>query len=256
MTITALQKAQLISFISGEPLDKVRLYYDEISYDKEVLESYIKRIEKGESVARIIGKRWFWRDEFLIENTLEPRGDSETLIEAVLENFPDKAEKLIFLDIGTGSGCLLLSLLKEYENASGIAMDKSTEALATAKKNAENLGLSNSVKFENKCLFSEIPWEGIDIIISNPPYIKSCDIENLDSTVKDFDPLFSLDGGEDGLDPYRAILKSAKTNHIFFEIGQNQQDDIEKIAQVNNYTLIESYRDLGGIIRVLYFKRS
>ncbi len=250
---TAFEKAQLIAYISGEDIGKVRLYPDEIDYDKDKLQELLSRAEKGESIARIIGKRGFWRDEFFIENTLEPRADSETLIEAVLENFPDKENKLKILDIGTGSGCLILSLLQEYKNASGLAMDKSEKALATAKKNANALGLENRCQFIEKNLFHELPADEFDILISNPPYIKTEDIETLEPIVKNHDPKMSLDGGKDGLDPYRSILEKSQTKHLFFEIGMGQEGDIENIATKHNYTLKKSYKDFGGIIRILYF---
>ncbi len=251
--ISAFEKAQLISYLTGEDLNKVRLYGSDIAFDANELQKLLARFENGETVARITGKRWFWKNEFYIKNTLEPRADSETLIEAVLKNFPDKNAPLQILDIGAGSGCLLLSLLGEYEKSCGVGIDTSTEALATAIKNSQNLGIDNRAKFIEQCLFENIPQENIDIIISNPPYIKTDDIPSLDKNVRDFDPYQSLDGGADGLDPYRAILKQANIGHIFFEIGQGQEIDIEKIAQQYNYVLKESYKDLGDIIRVLYF---
>ncbi len=253
--ITAFQKAQLISFITGEDLNKIRLYPDSITVDENLLQEYIARVEAGETIGRIMGKRAFWRDEFFIDNTLEPRSDTETLIEAVLENFPEKERSLKFLDLGTGSGCIILSLLKEYKNATATAMDKSPDTLATARKNGDFLGLADRCYFVQGDFCEGLPDADFDIIVSNPPYIITADIATLDNTVKDFDPYISLDGGKDGLDAYRAILSHAKSQYIFFEIGQGQEIDIENIALQYGYKLVSSYKDLGNIVRVLFFEK-
>ena len=251
--ITPLQKAQLISFMSGEDLSKCRLYPEDIVVDEKLLQDYVARLEQGEPLSRITGKRWFWRDEFFIADALEPRQDSETLIEAVLQLYPDRGECLRILDIGTGSGCLLLSLLREYGNACGLGVDVSESALATAWKNAQQLGIE--AEFQHYDLYSSLPEEKFDIIVSNPPYIRAGDIAELEDNVKVYDPHLALDGGEDGLDAYRAIFEHMPPfTHLFLEIGQGQESDIADIAKNKGFALHSSYEDLSGIIRIIVFK--
>ncbi len=255
MPVSELERAQLLAYITSTDISKARLYRKEIeaqltANDKARLQDYLLRMESGESVARIVGKRWFWKDEFLIKDTLEPRGDSETLIEAVLSNFPDKEDDLNILDIGTGSGCLILSLLREYKKARGVGIDNSLLALSTAKENSRNLCLEERCDFL-ECDYREgLPTGEYDIIISNPPYIIKADIGGLEDRVKSYDPYQSLDGGLDGLDAYRSILGKVKADNIFFEIGYKQGADIGAIAKAYNYRLEASYKDLSAIERV------
>jgi release factor glutamine methyltransferase len=161
-------------------------------------------------ISRILEKREFWGLDFLVNAAvLDPRADSELLIEVLLHFIPPSDKTLRILDLGTGTGCLLLSLLHEYPNATGMGVDFSTQALDVAQKNAENLGLIKRVKLIQSDWFEKIGNEKFDIILSNPPYIPSQDIKNLDENVKLFDPLAALDGGDDGLNPYRIITAQA-----------------------------------------------
>lgn len=249
--ITAWEKARLIAYMTGENVDKIRLYPASVTVDEKKLQEYVDRVEAGETVGRIIGRRWFWKDEFLINNTLEPRADSETVITAVLADNPDREQRLNILDIGTGSGCLILSLLREYPNARGHAIDKSQDALDTAKENAKNLQLASRCRFSRMDFTERLPDGDYDIIVANPPYIKSGDIDGLDARVKNFDPHIALDGGADGLDAYRAILARAASARIFFEIGQGQEDDVVAIAERYGYRLAGLHRDLSDIVRVV-----
>ncbi len=192
-------------------------------------------------ISHIIKSREFWGLEFIIdESTLDPRADSEVIIETLLHFIPPSDKELRFLDLGTGSGCLLLSVLSEYKSATGIGVDYSPDALKIANKNATNLNLSHRAEFIRSNWFDNIPTQKFDVIISNPPYITSADIKNLDDNVKLYDPLLALDGGTDGLDPYRNIAKNAAKyltpdGVLIFEMGYNQANKLFEILHKNNF---------------------
>lgn len=225
----------------------------------------LDRRKKAEPVARILGVKEFWSMDFILnEATLVPRPDSEALVEAVVERAKTLAEanNLKLLDLGTGTGCLLLSVLSELKEATGCGLDAEPKAIVAAKENAENLGLSDRSEFSQ---FNWLKDSGavlenakFDIIISNPPYIESGDIADLQREVAQFDPNLALDGGDDGLLHYRALAKFAK-GHIklggsfFLEIGFGQSDDVCKIFTEQGWTAVATYKDLAEIERVLEF---
>ena len=223
------------------------------SFDETKLEDAITRRLAGEPVGRIIGYREFWgRKFYLSPATLEPRPDTETLIEAVLE---DKLKPKRILDLGTGTGCILLTLLHEIPESVGVGVDLSLEACETARGNAEKQGIENRVSFINGSWADSFKGQ-FDLIVSNPPYIPSETVENLDRNVRDFDPRLALDGGKDGVDPYRNLLRTLKNllapgGRIFFEIGIHQVPDLQRLIDNNDATLERIYKDLGGIERVL-----
>ena len=166
-------------------MDKISLFDKKLlkaaaSSDEE-LNSFILRRLAGEPVAKIIGKKGFWKDDFIVsKDVLDPRPDSETLIEAVLEKFPDKNTALHILDLGTGSGCLLLSLLGEYKNATGIGIDISEKALAIANQNKGD----KKAEFTKHDMRHDLSDLGkFDIMISNPPYIPTTEIQMLEKDV-------------------------------------------------------------------------
>ena len=230
-------------------LDK-RLLEKASSSDEE-LNSFISRRLKGEPVAKIIGKKGFWKNDFIVsKDVLDPRPDSETLIEAVLEKFSDKNAVLRFLDLGTGSGCLLLSLLGEYPNATGVGIDISDKALAIANKNNGDKK-AEFIKYDMRQDLTKLGH--FDIIISNPPYIPTKEIQTLEVDVKDYDPLLALDGGLDGLDFYRFLSKQHVAPCIFIEIGKDQEKEIIPLFEQEGWHFNQSWKDLGGITRVLSF---
>jgi len=198
------------------------------------LEAAIARRVEREPVSRIIGMREFYGREFLIDrHTLDPRPDTETLIEAALETverYGWREKPLSLLDLGTGTGCILLTLLAELPKAHGVGTDVSEAALALASENARRLGL------ESRASFAAADWlDGIegefDLVLANPPYIASGEIAGLAREVKDYDPLLSLDGGADGLDAYRRIAAKAagilrRGGHLVVEIGASQADAV------------------------------
>ena len=227
-----------------------------------LLDEYIARRQKGEPVAKIIGQKGFWKLDLKVsKDTLDPRPDSETIIEAVLKNFPDKNAPIRILDLGTGSGCLLLALLDEYKNATGIGMDASAAALQIAEQNVKKYAPERA-KLICRSWNEDNWWDdlgGFDVVVCNPPYIPTDEIENLDIDVKNYDPLDALDGGADGLEEYRALSNSIgqvlkQHGLIFFEIGQGQEKDVTVIMKKKKFTLFDSYYDLGHILRVLAFK--
>ncbi|MCB1558249.1 MAG: peptide chain release factor N(5)-glutamine methyltransferase [Alphaproteobacteria bacterium] len=235
-------------------------FSDDLDVSREITEKVIRiieKIEKGTPLARALGYRDFWKDKFyLSEDTLEPRPDTETLIEEVLKKHSNTPPKRI-LDIGTGTGCILLSLLREFPEATGVGIDLSKGACETASLNAEQLEMKN--RAEIRCGNWTDPLkmdEKFDLIVSNPPYIPSSEIANLDKNVRNYDPILALDGGKTGLDPYKNLLPKVK-NHlveggsIFFEIGINQDQDLARLAEDSNATLIRVTKDLGGVPRVV-----
>ena len=221
------------------------------------IEAMIKRRIDGESLGRILGYRDFWTSRFYLSaDTLEPRPDTETLIEEVLkENFKPRS----ILDLGTGTGCILLSLLQEFPEATGTAVDKAEGACITARQNAVRLGLENRTTILNGSWFDPLPKDSkFDLIVSNPPYIPSAEIRNLQSEVKNHDPILALDGGNDGLDPYKFLCTNLKkylepNGIVVLEFGVGQASDITRIVEEAGATLIRVTKDLGGLERVIKF---
>ena len=229
-------------------------------------QNLVKQRQKGKPVSRILNKRNFWKSEFMLDGeTLDPRSDSETLIEAVLEHFTNKSQSLKILDLGSGSGCLGLSLSEEYEDSSISFADVSKKSLEIVKKNSHQFSWKARLKYINldwhkhdwdtKLLDFEEETK-FDIIVSNPPYIPSNEIKFLETEVKNYDPTLALDGGKDGLNSYRSIIPKLKNlvkpnGKIFFEIGKGQENLVSEIAFQHGLLSIEYKRDLSNIIRVI-----
>jgi release factor glutamine methyltransferase len=210
-----------------------------------------------EPVSRILGRREFWSLDFhLSPATLDPRPDSETLIDEALAGIPDRKAPLSVLDLGTGTGCLLLALLSELPNAAGTGIDRSEEAVATATANARRLG------FGQRARFAAGDWgaglsERFDLVVSNPPYIPEAEIETLAPEVVRFDPLAALAGGPDGLDAYRTIVAQLsnllKSNgKVIFEVGAGQAADVAALLVTAGFSGIGTRRDLAGVERAVF----
>lgn len=236
--------------------------YPEITdSQKQTIKNMLQRRCNHEPLDKIIGKREFYKSVFKVNtNVLSPRPDTEILVEKALElmskNMPYK-----ILDLGTGSGCILLSLLKEHQQAKGVGVDISKKALEVAKENASLLEVSSRVEFINKSWndvdFSLAPF---DIIVSNPPYIESEEIKKLDKEVKDYDPLLALDGGKDGLKCYKEIANLSpqwlkKDGHILLEVGYNQAEIVKEIFESEGLKFVEFANDLSGIKRCVILKK-
>ena len=221
-----------------------------------VYEGYLSEREQGRPTQYILGEWEFMGLPFCVgEGVLIPRGDTEVLVETILEK--QQAEKFeSILDIGTGSGCIPISLGHYGKFEKIMAVDISPKALGYATENAVKNNIN--IDFYESDLFTNLPaeWKGkLDAIVSNPPYIPKKDIAELMTEVKDFEPMNALDGGEDGLDFYRAIVEQAKEwlvdgGWLFFEIGYDQGEDLRKLLQEFGYTAIEIRQDLAGLDRV------
>lgn len=222
-------------------------------------ESWLLRRLAHEPISRILGRREFWSLPFIVTPaTLDPRPDSETLIEAVLAAYPDRERPYRIVDFGTGTGCLLLALLSEYRNAQGLGIDRSEAAARIARANAESLGLAG----RGNIVVAD--WDApvsarFDIVVANPPYIPSREIPELMPAVRLYDPLAALDGGADGLDPYRILAATASrllnpAGTVFFEVGAGQADDVDALLRTAGLHDCECRRDLAGIARVVSAK--
>ncbi|MEN6541136.1 peptide chain release factor N(5)-glutamine methyltransferase [Parvibaculum sp.] len=223
--------------------------------DVEKLRTFEARRMAHEPVSRILGSREFWGLAFEVTPaTLDPRPDSETLIATALDLL-GKVTAPRILDIGTGTGCLLISLLHERKDAGGLGVDISEEALAVAARNAASLGCADRAAFRRASWAQGID-ERFDLVISNPPYIPTAVIATLDEEVKAFDPSLALDGGVDGYDAYRAIgaelprlLKPE--SHAVVELGIGQDADVAKIFSEAGLEVLDVVADLAGVPRAI-----
>lgn len=220
-------------------------------------ESFIARRARSEPVSRILGAREFYGRVFKVTpDTLDPRPDTETLIEAALGVMPSGAR---LLDLGTGTGAIAVTLLAERPDATGVATDLSAAALAVARENAARLGVAPRLTLLQGSWFGPVSG-AFDIILSNPPYIPAGDIAGLSPDVRNFDPGLALSGGDDGLDPYRAIASAAAAHlagggHVLVEIGAGQAEDVSAIFAAQGFAPAGRHRDLGGHERCLVFSR-
>ncbi|WP_282604178.1 peptide chain release factor N(5)-glutamine methyltransferase [Pelagibius sp. Alg239-R121] len=225
--------------------------------EQQAFEAVVCRREKREPVSRIFGEREFWSLTFKITpDTLDPRADSETLIEGILAWAEDKAQPLRILDLGAGTGCLLLALLSELPNARGLGVDMSRQALAVAEENARNLGLGSRADFACHDWTSGLigTW---DIILSNPPYIAESEIADLAPEVADYDPLQALTGGPDGLRDYRILIPEAAvllkdSGLLALEVGVGQAEAVEAMLLDAGLGLPWRRCDLSGVERCCF----
>ena len=228
--------------------------------EANTLADFARRRLAHEPVARIVGEREFWGLPFgLSPETLVPRPDTETVVETALGLVPDRAAPLRIADFGTGSGCLLVALLHELPNAAGLGIDLSFEALVTARRNAWANGVGVRARFALS-RWAEGVSGPFDLIVSNPPYIASTVIPGLDPEVRDHDPLLALDGGPDGLDPYRIILGEAGRllapgGLLVVEIGYDQAQDVKDLAGAHGLEILKVAHDLSGSPRCVALKR-
>jgi release factor glutamine methyltransferase len=245
--ILQLEHADLIANENRQLTDDQSQLYDAL----------ISRRLAGEPATRIMGTREFYGREFKTSPAvLDPRPDTETLINLCLEYLPPDEEQTI-LDLGTGSGILAITLLAERPHKRAVAADISPSALAIASDNAFFWGVRKRITFIESNWFDNIQGT-YNLIVSNPPYIPAKEISNLEAEVRNHDPHLALNGGEDGLDPYRAIASGssqvlAPCGIIAVEIGAGQAEDVITIFKTNGYTHLASHRDLGDHIRALAF---
>ena len=212
--------------------------------------SLIERRKKGEPIAYLINTKEFWKDEFFVnKDVLIPRPDSELIIEQVLKIY-SKDVQLQVLDIGTGSGCILLSILKERSNFYGTGIDISKKSINVSKFNAKQLNLTNRVKFFHSSVdnFNNGKY---DIIVSNPPYIEQLSLKYLEKDVVNFEPKLALSGGFDGFSKIRKVINKAsilikKNGKFILEIGFNQKNKVKEILKQEGFYINKAVRDYGN----------
>jgi len=227
-----------------------------LNLDQEIKKNnhvYFKRLinerSEGKPIAYLTGKKFFWKYEFNInENVLIPRPDTELIIEQVLKIYKNKSS-INFLDIGVGSGCIILTILKEKKNFSGIGIDLSHECLKVCKINANNLGVSNRVKLF-KSDVDNFTFGKYDLIISNPPYIKKLDLKYLDKDVINFEPKLALNGGLEGLSEIRKVINRSselmkKKGKLILEIAFDQKQEVKRLLRDKNFYINEVVKDLA-----------
>ena len=219
-----------------------------------IYKNYLLRRSKNEPIAYILEEKEFWSKKFNVnKETLIPRPETELLVDKILEIY--RGKKISILDIGTGSGCIIISLLSCLKNSSGIGVDVSKNAILTAKSNAIKHQLSSRVKFFSKS-FKNIFSKKFDLIVSNPPYIERKDIKNLCDDIKKYEPRIALDGGNDGLDLIKKIIYKSKeilkvNGLLALEIGNEQNKKVSKILIDNNFRIKQVIKDYKDNIRCL-----
>lgn len=259
----ALDAVLLLAGAENVSENFARLHPEAALKNEAVLNGYVARRLKREPVSKILRVKGFWKDDFYVdENVLDPRPDSETLVESVLKRFPDRRAALRILDLGTGSGCLVLSLLREYENAHGVGVDISGKALAVACKNADLLGLSD--RFAPVCADWEQPdfaarFDGaFDVVVANPPYIDASEELPPDTL---FDPPQALFAAENGLKAYKDIAARlsgllAQDGEAFFECGYTQARAVSEILTAHGFVAAGVDKDLAGVDRCVRARKA
>ena len=245
------------------------LMFGEIEMDSAQEKKFHEFIEKRKQhmpIDKILGYRGFYKYDFKVnENVLTPRPDTEILVEAAIEKIEQQGkEKGKILELGVGSGCIICSVLAGFPALNGVGIDISAQALNVAKENAKRLGVGGRVDFRlgnwfDKGFLSSL-GAGYDMLLSNPPYIRRKEIEELDEEVKRYDPLLALDGGEDGLDSYRQIALLAPKlvtpgGYVFLEIGEGQAEDVCQIFSKAGFVTEEIKKDLSSIERCVILKK-
>ena len=216
---------------------------------------YLIRRSKKEPIAYLFKEKEFWDKKFFVnKDTLIPRPETELLVEKLVTIF--KKKRITILDIGTGTGCIILSLLSELRNSSGTALDISRKAIVVAKINACKFKLSDRIKFLNKP-FEVLCNKKFDLIVSNPPYIKRSDIKNLSEDIKRFEPRMALDGGNDGLDLIKKVIYKSKkilkiNGMLALEIGNEQIKRVSKILIDNKFRIKYVIRDFRNNVRCVF----
>lgn len=270
--VLALQKAHvesasldarlLLEHVQGCTREQLLLSMD-MPMAEKTLQHYRRLIDRRaarEPVAKIIGRKEFWGMLFKVSSeTLDPRPDSETLVETVLRHNPNREQSCSILDLGTGTGCLLLTLLNELPHATGLGVDCHADTLAVARDNALTLGLQSRANFIMSDWCSQVAGT-FDIVVANPPYIPTRTIETLSPEVARFDPMRALDGGEDGLDAYRAICSQidrilAPAGLVAFEMGTGQQASLTALIEAHGLTVVDVASDLGSVPRVVVARK-
>ncbi|SNV00015.1 Release factor glutamine methyltransferase [Megamonas hypermegale] len=248
----------LLSHVLRQERIYLYVHFDEPMEQNELskFREYVKKRAQHVPIAYIIGEREFMGLPFKVtKDTLIPRPDTEILVENVLNNV-DKDKEIEIVDIGTGSGAIILSLLVNLPKAQGKTVDISSKAIEVAKENAVNLQVNDRCEFFVGDLFAPLNDNKFDVIVSNPPYIPQKDIATLEDDVKEYEPVSALTDGGDGLSYYRRLLSEGKAyikenGFIALEIGIYQSEDVKQIAMDNGWKNIKIIKDYAGIDRVV-----
>lgn len=248
----------LLAHVLGiKPLDLISDPERNCSFEQtQQFESLVGRRVCREPISHLLGRREFWSLNFRVtRDVLDPRPDSETIVAEALKRFPIKRDPFSVLDIGVGSGCLLLSVLHERPLANGLGIDVSQAAIDIAIANASQMGLANRAEFKCTSWVREIATK-FDLILCNPPYIPSSEIELLETEVRKYEPRLALDGGWDGLAAYRKIIPQLRrilnrTGLAIFELGLGQEGGVISLAEECGLTTLAQPKDLSGHTRCL-----
>ena len=226
----------------------------------EIYQSFLERRKQFEPIAYILNKREFWKDSFYVNNsTLIPRQDSEIIIETVLKLLPKKDKKLKFADLGTGSGCLIISLLKEYKHSKGVGIDVSKEAIKVAERNKNILYDKGRLRLE-LADFSSFETSEFDVIVCNPPYVNKNDLNKLQKDIVSYEPHQAIFADEEGFTYYKKVIQNLNKNFkccqkVFFEIGLGQAESVIKLLKNNDFIIISIENDIAGIPRCIAAER-
>ena len=244
----------LLSKILNKSREEILINLDKKINKKKILayKEYLQRRSKNEPVAYILEEKEFWSKKFNVnKGTLIPRPETELLVDKILKVYEGK--KITILDIGTGSGCIVISLLSQLKDSTGIGIDISKNAILTAKKNEHKYKLPNRVKFLNRS-FESVFGKKFDLIVSNPPYIERKDLKNLSDDIKRYEPRRALDGGNDGLDLIKKVIYKSReilkiNGTLALEIGNEQIKKVSKLLIENNFRINHVIKDYKNNIR-------
>jgi release factor glutamine methyltransferase len=262
-SISVFEKKLLLSHVLGLSNEKLNLTQSENVDENDIknFEQLINRRKNSEPIAYLTNIKSFWKNDFYVDQSvLIPRSDSELLIESVIEYFPDLTKTYNFLDLGSGSGCLIISLLNEYLLSSGIGVEIDKKAIKVSEKNKEFLLNKDRLKFLERD-FTNYDTSSFDIIISNPPYIPFEEKKDIMKEVRNYEPSNALFADEKGLYFYRKIIENLskqlkREQFLFLEVGINQPDGVVKILKNNNFNVISIKKDISNIPRCIIAERS
>ena len=244
----------LLAYATGKTVEWIVAHNDEKTEELPKFENALGRREAREPLSHILGEREFWSLPFQVNaSVLDPRPDSEIIVSSVLAYYLETDRPLKIADLGTGTGCLLLSILHERPTAEGIGVDISESALSTARGNASILGLSARATFVQSDWDSELDGT-FDVVLSNPPYIPTAEIGSLAPEIARYEPRCAIDGGADGLVAYRRIADALPqllepNGLVALEIGQGQDSSVPKILRDSGIQIVSLEKDLAGIPR-------
>lgn len=252
----------LLEAAAGVPRERL-LAAPDVFLEAEARAAFARMVERRaarEPLAYVLGRKEFYGREFrVVPGVLVPRPETETLVDAALAAFPDRAAPLRVLDVGVGTGCLLLTVLAEFPNARGVGTDLGDALLSSAAANADWLGVADRVELRRTAWADGV--EGpFDLVLSNPPYVPEAEIATLEPEVRDWEPRLALSGGPDGLDAYRALAPEigrllAPGGAALLEIGRGQEGALGPLFEAHGF-VVSRHRDLAGVVRCLELRRA